>query len=504
MAETWANGSRLEAPGNELTTNEQGAAAASDLGYIPQSEKAPPTDDSQLHDAAEMLLKITDGPPMHHSSSELPQSDEAPPMDETVPDDATDTITITRTILEVPRRPRGRPPGSKNKPKRLKIVSNMAETWANGSRLEAPENELTTNEQGAAAASDVGYIPQSEEAPPTDDSQIHDAAEMLLKITDGPPMHHSSSQLPQSDEAPPMDETVPDDPADTITITRTILDVPRRPRGRPPGSKNKPKRLKIVSNMAETWANGSRLEAPANELTTNEQGAAAASNLGYIPQSEEAPPMDDAAEMLVKIAAAPSMDDSSSQFPQTDEAPPMDETVPDNAADTITITRTILEVPRRPRGRPPGSKNKPKRLKIVAATSDDSSSQLQGSPPENSLRSLVLEVAGGCDVAQSIANFARRRQIWVWVLSGNGIVTNVTLREPTNPRAGVAVSGMYQIQYLSGMFSPGASSSGCGLTVLLVGMQGQVVGGSVIGPLIAAGPVIINAAFSIDAPQQTT
>ncbi|GLJ11018.1 hypothetical protein SUGI_0140530 [Cryptomeria japonica] len=364
----------------------------------------------------------------------------------------------------------------------------MAETWANGSRSEAPANELTTNEQGAAAASDLGYIPQSEEAPPMDDS---------------------SSQLPQSDEAPPMDETVPDDAADTITITRTILKVPRRLRGRPPGSKNKPKRLKIVSNMAETWANGSRLEAPANELTTNEQGAAAASDLAYIPQSEEAPPMDDsqlhdAAEMLVKIAAAPSMDDSSSQFPQSDEAPPMDETVPDDAADTITITRTMLEVPRRPRGQPPGSKNKPKRLKIVAATSDDSSSELQGSPPENSLRSLVLEVAGGCDVAQSIANFARRRRIWVWVLSGNGIVTNVTLREPTNPRAGVTVNGMYQIQYLSGMFSPGASSSGCGLTVLLVGMQGQVVGGSVIGPLIAAGPVIINAAFFIDAPQQTT
>ncbi|GLJ11020.1 hypothetical protein SUGI_0140550 [Cryptomeria japonica] len=146
----------------------------------------------------------------------------------------------------------------------------MAETWANGSRLEAPANELTTNEQGAAAASDLDYIPESEEAPPTDDSQLHDAAEMLLKITDGPPMHHSSSQHPQSDEAPPMDETVPDDAADTITITRTILEVPRRPRGRPPGSKNKPKRLKIVSNMAETWANGSRLEAPANELTTNE------------------------------------------------------------------------------------------------------------------------------------------------------------------------------------------------------------------------------------------
>ncbi|KAE9453050.1 hypothetical protein C3L33_15049, partial [Rhododendron williamsianum] len=53
---------------------------------------------------------------------------------------------------------------------------------------------------------------------------------------------------------------------------------------------------------------------------------------------------------------------------------------------------------RRPRGRPPGSKNKPK--PPVFMTRD--------SP--NALRSHVMEVAGGSDVAESIAQFARRRQ----------------------------------------------------------------------------------------------
>ncbi|PHT85752.1 AT-hook motif nuclear-localized protein 20 [Capsicum annuum] len=102
---------------------------------------------------------------------------------------------------------------------------------------------------------------------------------------------------------------------------------------------------------------------------------------------------------------------------------------------------------RRPRGRPPGSKNKPKPPIFVTRDSP------------NALRSHVMEVSGGSDVAESIAQFARRRQRGVCVLSGNGSVANVTLRQPSSP-----------------------------------GGQGQVVGGSVVGPLIAAGPVMIIAA----------
>nr|GMD81608.1 AT-hook motif nuclear-localized protein 20-like [Ipomoea batatas] len=44
-----------------------------------------------------------------------------------------------------------------------------------------------------------------------------------------------------------------------------------------------------------------------------------------------------------------------------------------------------------------------------------------------------MEIAGGSDVADSIAQFARRRQRGVCVLSGNGAVANVTLRQPTMP-----------------------------------------------------------------------
>ncbi|KAK7243049.1 hypothetical protein RIF29_37833 [Crotalaria pallida] len=138
---------------------------------------------------------------------------------------------------------------------------------------------------------------------------------------------------------------------------------------------------------------------------------------------------------------------------------------------------------RRPRGRPPGSKNKPKPPIFVTRDSP------------NALRSHVMEVAGGADVAESVAQFARRRQRGVCVLSGSGSVANVTLRQPAAPGAVVALHGRFDILSLTGAFLPGPAPPGAtGLTVYLAGGQGQVVGGSVVGPLVAAGPVMLIAA----------
>ncbi|XP_077239789.1 AT-hook motif nuclear-localized protein 20-like, partial [Tasmannia lanceolata] len=138
---------------------------------------------------------------------------------------------------------------------------------------------------------------------------------------------------------------------------------------------------------------------------------------------------------------------------------------------------------RRPRGRPPGSKNKPKPPIFVTRDSP------------NALRSHVMEVAGGADVAECVAQFARRRQRGVCVLSGSGSVANVTLRQPAAPGAVVALHGRFEILSLTGSFLPGPAPPGStGLTVYLAGGQGQVVGGSVVGTLIAAGPVMVVAA----------
>ncbi|KQJ94635.1 AT-hook motif nuclear-localized protein 26 [Brachypodium distachyon] len=138
---------------------------------------------------------------------------------------------------------------------------------------------------------------------------------------------------------------------------------------------------------------------------------------------------------------------------------------------------------RRPRGRPAGSKNKPKPPIIITRDS------------ANTLRTHVMEVAGGCDISESITAFARRRQRGVCVLSGAGTVTNVTLRQPASQGAVVALHGRFEILSLSGSFlPPPAPPEATGLTVYLAGGQGQVVGGSVVGALTAAGPVVIMAA----------
>lgn len=141
------------------------------------------------------------------------------------------------------------------------------------------------------------------------------------------------------------------------------------------------------------------------------------------------------------------------------------------------------EMTRRPRGRPAGSKNKPKPPIIITRDS------------ANALRSHVVEVSNGCDIMESLSTFARRRQRGVCILSGSGTVTNVTLRQPASPGAVVTLHGRFEILSLSGSFlPPPAPPAASGLTIYLAGGQGQVVGGSVVGPLLASGPVVIMAA----------
>ncbi|KAJ3694695.1 hypothetical protein LUZ60_000072 [Juncus effusus] len=141
---------------------------------------------------------------------------------------------------------------------------------------------------------------------------------------------------------------------------------------------------------------------------------------------------------------------------------------------------------RRPRGRPAGSKNKPKPPIIVTRDSP------------NALHSHVLEIAGGTDVVECVSEYARRRGRGVCVLSGGGAVANVALRQPGASPPGSMVAtlrGRFEILSLTGtVLPPPAPPGASGLTVFLSGGQGQVVGGSVVGPLMAAGPVVLMAA----------
>ncbi|KAL6964881.1 hypothetical protein U1Q18_035934 [Sarracenia purpurea var. burkii] len=149
-------------------------------------------------------------------------------------------------------------------------------------------------------------------------------------------------------------------------------------------------------------------------------------------------------------------------------------------------------VGRRSRGRPAGSKNKPKPPVIVSRES------------ANTLRAHILEVGGGCDVFDSVATYARKRQRGVCVLSGTGTVANVTLRQPAAATGDiVTLNGRFEILSLSGSFlPPPAPPDATSLTIYLAGGQGQVVGGNVVGALIASGPVIVIASSFTDVAYQ--
>lgn len=141
------------------------------------------------------------------------------------------------------------------------------------------------------------------------------------------------------------------------------------------------------------------------------------------------------------------------------------------------------EIVKRQRGRPAGSKNKPKPPIIITRDS------------ANALRSHIMEVADGSDIVESVAAFARLRQRGICILSGTGTVTNVTFRQPASPGSIVTLQGRFEILSLAGSFlPPPAPPAASSLSIYLAGSQGQVVGGSIVGTLMASGPVAIMAA----------
>lgn len=155
---------------------------------------------------------------------------------------------------------------------------------------------------------------------------------------------------------------------------------------------------------------------------------------------------------------------------------------------TATADGGTIEVVRRPRGRPPGSKNKPKPPVIITRETDP------GMSP------YILEVPGGVDIVEAISRFSRRRNTGLCILTGSGTVANVTLRQPsTTPGATVTFHGRFDILSVSATFLPPSvlsqfPSSVNNITISLAGPQGQIVGGAVAGPLQAAGTVYVIAA----------
>ncbi|XP_062191901.1 AT-hook motif nuclear-localized protein 10-like [Phragmites australis] len=145
------------------------------------------------------------------------------------------------------------------------------------------------------------------------------------------------------------------------------------------------------------------------------------------------------------------------------------------------------------RGRPKGSTNKP-RIDAIRSSG-------VGFTPH------VITVQAGEDVSAKIMSFSQHGTRAVCVLSANGAISNVTLRQTATSGGTVTYEGRFEILSLSGSFllteNGGQHSRTGGLSVSLAGPDGRLLGGGVAGLLIAASPIqIVVGSFNADGKRE--
>ncbi|KAL6993330.1 hypothetical protein U1Q18_011447 [Sarracenia purpurea var. burkii] len=105
----------------------------------------------------------------------------------------------------------------------------------------------------------------------------------------------------------------------------------------------------------------------------------------------------------------------------------------------------------------------------------------------------VITVKAGEDVSSKIMSFSQNGPQAICILSANGAISNVTLRQASTSGGTVTYEGRFEILSLSGSYmlleSGGQRSRTGGLSILLAGPDGRVLGGGVAGLLTAATPV---------------
>ncbi|KAJ9152633.1 hypothetical protein P3X46_026180 [Hevea brasiliensis] len=149
--------------------------------------------------------------------------------------------------------------------------------------------------------------------------------------------------------------------------------------------------------------------------------------------------------------------------------------------------------------------------------SEPPSKRNRGRPPGSGKRQLdalggvggvgftphVITVKAGEDIASKIMAFSQQGPRTVCILSANGAICNVTLRQPAMSGGTVTYEGRFEIISLSGSFllseNNGSRNQTGGLSVSLAGSDGRVLGGGVAGMLMAASPVqVIVGSFIAD------
>ncbi|CAL9207153.1 unnamed protein product [Musa hybrid cultivar] len=136
------------------------------------------------------------------------------------------------------------------------------------------------------------------------------------------------------------------------------------------------------------------------------------------------------------------------------------------------------------RGRPPGTGRKQQLASLGEWFAGSAGS---GFTPH------IITIAEGEDIATKILSFSQQGPRAVCILSANGAVSAVTLRQSATSGGTVTFEGRFEILCLSGSYmltdNGGSRSRTGGLSISLSSPDGRVIGGGVAGQLIAATPV---------------
>ncbi|CAK9138395.1 unnamed protein product [Ilex paraguariensis] len=141
---------------------------------------------------------------------------------------------------------------------------------------------------------------------------------------------------------------------------------------------------------------------------------------------------------------------------------------------------------KRGRGRPQGSGNR----QLLSSLGE-----LFANTAGGDFTPHVVTVNTGEDVAAKIFSFAQKGPRGICILSANGAVSNLTIRQPSSSGGVLTYEGRFDILSLTGSFTisknGGVKSRTGGLSVSLAGPDGQVIGGGIAGLLMAASPIQI-------------
>jgi hypothetical protein len=157
-----------------------------------------------------------------------------------------------------------------------------------------------------------------------------------------------------------------------------------------------------------------------------------------------------------------------------------------NPREELTISSS-----KKPRGRPLGSKNKPKQPVIT------------GKNMGTLMETVVIEIAHGNDIVETLINYVRYRQAGIIVSRGSGIVADVTILHSVTCTPSLTFEGPFHLISISGTYvnancdrvplrfiiDPACSS----FSIYLSSGHGKTFGGVVGGKVNAAGVVWINA-----------